>query len=180
MRARDRAPYPSRRRFAPPQDEAEPSIPISPHRTTHTSSLPRRVVLRPGFAPLLRSPELRGSEAPRDVRVFARHPLDVPGASKTRRTSGLLVGSLPWPRALGPPRPNVWDYANPADPIRHRYSITSSAAIRGTGRYGISGLWQFHCGLMLAARTTLLHFSVSSATSFPNSAGVIGMGSPAS
>src|SRR5262249_4230693 len=62
-----------------------------------------------------------------------------PGASKTRRTSGLLVGSLPWPRALGPPRPNVWDYANPADPIRHRYSITSSAAIRGTGRYGISG-----------------------------------------
>src|SRR5215831_251569 len=32
--------------------------------------------------------------------------------------------------------------------------------------------------LMLAARITLAHFSVSSATSFPNSAGVIGMGSP--
>src|SRR5262249_61375280 len=31
-------------------------------------------------------------------------------------------------------------------------------------------------GLMLAARITLPHFSVSSATSFPNSAGVIGMG----
>jgi len=93
MRARDRAPYPSRRRFAPPQDEAEPSIPISPHRTTHTSSLPRRVVLRPGFAPLLRSPELRGSEAPRDVRVFARHPLDVPwcveDAAHQRSSCGL-------------------------------------------------------------------------------------------
>jgi hypothetical protein len=37
-----------------------------------------------------------------------------------------------------------------------------------------------HSGLMLAARITLPHFSVSSATSFPNSAGVIGMGSPAS
>src|SRR5262249_34244540 len=37
-----------------------------------------------------------------------------------------------------------------------------------------------HSALMLAARITLPHFSVSSATSFPNSAGVIGMGSPAS
>ena len=36
-----------------------------------------------------------------------------------------------------------------------------------------------HSALMLAARITLPHFSVSSATSFPNSAGVIGMGSPA-
>src|SRR5262249_6065721 len=95
MRARDRAPYPSRRRFAPPQDEAEPSTPISPYRTTHTSSLPRRVVLRPGFAPLLRSPELRGSEAPRDVRVFARHPLDVPWcvlAASPRATSAQCLG----------------------------------------------------------------------------------------
>src|SRR5437764_9043312 len=33
---------------------------------------------------------------------------------------------------------------------------------------------------MLAALITLPHFSVSSATSFPNSAGVIRMGSPAS
>src|SRR5262249_8523046 len=40
--------------------------------------------------------------------------------------------------------------------------------------------WADHSALMLAARITLPHFSVSSATSFPNSAGVIGMGSPAS
>jgi hypothetical protein len=37
-----------------------------------------------------------------------------------------------------------------------------------------------YSALMLAARITLAHFSVSSATSFPNSAGVIGMGSPPS
>src|SRR5260370_33644112 len=35
-------------------------------------------------------------------------------------------------------------------------------------------------GLILDTRITLPHFSVSSATSFPNSAGVIGMGSPPS
>jgi hypothetical protein len=34
-------------------------------------------------------------------------------------------------------------------------------------------------GLMLAARITVAHFSVSSAMSFPNSAGVIGIGAPA-
>jgi hypothetical protein len=50
------------------------------------------------------------------------------------------------------------------------YSITWSA-FRGTGRYGISGLWQFHCGLMPANLTTLPHFRVSSAMSLPKSAG---------
>src|SRR6516164_5634112 len=35
-----------------------------------------------------------------------------------------------------------------------------------------------HSGLMLAARITLPHFSVSSAMSLPNSAGVIGSGTP--
>src|SRR5262249_418593 len=49
------------------------------------------------------------------------------------------------------------------------------------GHYGIfeSGL-PCQSALMLAALITLPHFSVSSATSLPNSAGVIGMGSPAS
>ena len=37
-----------------------------------------------------------------------------------------------------------------------------------------------YSALMLAARITLPHFSVSSATSFPNSAGVTGMGWPTS
>src|SRR5262245_21119801 len=46
--------------------------------------VPAAHFLRPGFASLLRSPELRESGAPRDVRVFARHPLDTPDASKTR------------------------------------------------------------------------------------------------
>src|SRR5262245_4209204 len=65
------------------------------------------------------------------------------------------------------------------------HSITSSAlpghppfaerVLRNIG----SGLPR-QSGLMFAARITLPHFSVSSATSFPNSAGVIGMGSPAS
>src|SRR5262249_7574140 len=50
---------------------------------------------------------------------------------------------------------------------------------RGTGVTGyLDG--PDHSGLMFAARITLPHFSVSSATSLPNSAGVIGMGSPAS
>src|SRR5262249_37513827 len=53
--------------------------------------------------------------------------------------------------------------------------------------FGERALWNIdstvhrpHSGLMLAARITFAHFSVSSATNFPNSAGVIGMGSPAS
>jgi hypothetical protein len=71
--------------------------------------------------------------------------------------------------------------ANKDDPIPFSevHSITSSAAIRQTKRYGMCSRAD-HSALMLAARITLPHFSVSSATSFPNSAGVIGMGSPAS
>src|SRR5262245_8553944 len=46
------------------------------------------------------------------------------------------------------------------------------AAIRGTERYGISGRGRAdHSALMLAARITLPHFSVSSAMSLPKSAG---------
>src|SRR5262249_21174016 len=37
-----------------------------------------------------------------------------------------------------------------------------------------------HSGLMLPARITLAHFSVSAASSFPNSSGVIGIGTPPS
>src|SRR5262249_17763848 len=40
-----------------------------------------------------------------------------------------------------------------------------------TKRYGISGLRQFHCGLMSANLITLPHFSVSSIISLPNWAG---------
>src|SRR5262249_37301878 len=47
-------------------------------------------------------------------------------------------------------------------------------------RNGIYGISCGYSGLMLAPRITFAHFSVSSATNFPNSAGVIGMGSPAS
>src|SRR5262249_58327903 len=45
------------------------------------------------------------------------------------------------------------------------------ADIRGTGRYGLSGLSQLHCGLMPADLITLAHLSVSSAMSLPKSAG---------
>src|SRR5262245_42195532 len=44
-------------------------------------------------------------------------------------------------------------------------------------RNGIYGTSAGHSALMLAARITLPHFSVSSAMSLPNSAGVIGVGS---
>ena len=58
-----------------------------------------------------------------------------------------------------------------------------TSAPRGSrnGTYGISARrgWPYSA-LILAARITLPHFSVSSATSSPNSAGVIGMGSPPS
>src|SRR6516164_8858131 len=66
-----------------------------------------------------------------------------------------------------------------------------TAGLSRTGResegFAQRALWNIdstahrpHSGLMLAARITFAHFSVSSATNFPNSAGVIGMGSPAS
>ena len=45
---------------------------------------------------------------------------------------------------------------------------------------GAGACRRLYSGLMLAARITLAHFSVSSATSFPNPVGVIGMGSPPS
>ena len=46
------------------------------------------------------------------------------------------------------------------------------------GKYGISGCEQSepYSDLMLAARMTLPHFSVSSAMNLPNSAGVIDFG----
>src|SRR5262249_16940457 len=67
-------------------------------------------------------------------------------------------------------------------PGRHQYRSSNNDVslplksyadlIRGPGRYGISDR---NCrvipALMLAALITLLHFSVSSAMSFPNSAG---------
>src|SRR5262249_27285090 len=56
---------------------------------------------------------------------------------------------------------------------RRCYSITSSARaapdIRGTGGYGISTADQPQSALMLRARITLPHFSVSSAMSLPKS-----------
>ena len=62
---------------------------------------------------------------------------------------------------------------------QHCHSSTSRGpAIRRTGEMERLGL--DHSGLMPADLITLAHFLVSSATSFPNSAGVIGMGSPAS
>src|SRR5262247_2943253 len=53
---------------------------------------------------------------------------------------------------------------------------TSPDKHRVSKHYGMSG--RHHSGLMLAARITLAHFSVSSTMSLPNSAGVIGIGRP--
>src|SRR5262249_50748864 len=54
----------------------------------------------------------------------------------------------------------------------------SSGRIRRTKRYGISDRNCCHCGLMLAATITLPHFPISSAISFPNSAGDPGSATP--
>src|SRR6516225_3389971 len=63
--------------------------------------------------------------------------------------------------------------------LRHR--LPTAERFSASGGYGMSARrgWPYWA-LMLAARITLPHFSVSSATSFPNSAGVIGMSSPPS
>src|SRR5262245_21642116 len=53
---------------------------------------------------------------------------------------------------------------------------TAGGAVRITGGYGMS--WQDHSGLMPANLITLAHFSVSAAMNFPNSGGVIGIGTP--
>src|SRR5262249_49854467 len=66
--------------------------------------------------------------------------------------------------------------SDPSPCSRRLITITHRPAIRGTGRYGISG--RTHCGLMLAARKTLAHFSVSSAISLPKSAGESASTSP--
>src|SRR5262245_830458 len=65
---------------------------------------------------------------------------------------------------------------------RRGYSITSSARpdvrrLRGTGRYGISIRLPRQSAVMLAARITLPHFSVSSTINFPTAADVIDIGS---
>src|SRR5262245_38139757 len=92
------------------------------------------------------------------------------------------------------PEPAVPAYRRPRMPRKHpqvlgvdlNRSESSRWARRRARRRSPNGtLWNIrgrtrYSALMLAARITLAHFSVSSATSFPNSAGVIGMGSPPS
>src|SRR5262249_29980951 len=68
--------------------------------------------------------------------------------------------------------------AEQRDELAPLHSITSSAAIRGTGRYGISTADRPQSALMLRARITLPHFSVSSAMSFAKSAGESASASP--
>src|SRR5262249_1621907 len=62
---------------------------------------------------------------------------------------------------------------NWAADLRHR--LPTAERFSATGFYGIS-VEADHSGLMLAARITLAHFSVSSIKSFPNSVGDNGMG----
>src|SRR5262245_35812524 len=57
-------------------------------------------------------------------------------------------------------------------------AIPVIAVVRVTGRYGILGRRARHSALILAVRITFAHFSVSSAMSFPNPAGVSGSGTP--
>src|SRR5262245_50713086 len=50
-------------------------------------------------------------------------------------------------------------------------ALVEGPVVRVTGRYGTWAAGSAHSGLMLAARITLAHFSVSSAISLPKSAG---------
>src|SRR5262249_28849940 len=54
-------------------------------------------------------------------------------------------------------------------------SLYELFAYRDLWKVDSRGNW-IHCGLMLALRITLAHFSVSSAISLPRSAGAIGIG----
>src|SRR5262249_30902178 len=65
--------------------------------------------------------------------------------------------------------------SDPSPCSRRLITITCRPAIRGTGFME----YRVHSGLMFAARITLPHFSVSSAMSFPNSVGIIGIGTSA-
>src|SRR5258708_33401920 len=67
--------------------------------------VPAARFLRPGFVFPLRSPNLRGGGAPRDVRVLARHPLGLHVTRQVRRLTRRLAshnagrsppGAPPW------------------------------------------------------------------------------------
>src|SRR5262245_16027333 len=75
------------------------------------------------------------------------------------------------PFRSGYQRPSLSILTEPHDELAPFHPITSSAAIRGTGGYGISTADWPHSALMPANLTTLPHFSVSSAMSLPKSAG---------
>src|SRR5262249_50295952 len=83
-----------------------------------------------------------------------------------------------WPLCARGERPDhrrAPDQCDELAPVRPRvHSITSSAVIRGTKRYGTPA-WAYS-GLIPVNFTTLPHFSVSSAIIFPKSAGDIGAG----
>src|SRR5215470_15383669 len=64
--------------------------------------------------------------------------------------------------------------------LDHLVGAARAPAIRRTGDYGMWAEARPYCALMLAARITLAHFSVSSATSLPKSAGEPGSSVPPS
>src|SRR5262249_59302800 len=74
-------------------------------------------------------------------------------------------------------QPGIEPVTLPDDELAGPHSITSSAAIRGTKGYGTS---RGHSGFAPENLTTLPHLSISSATSFPKSAGEAGMKVPTS
>ena len=84
----------------PPQDEAAHAranvatrpraafVTLFTFQTAHL--VPAARFLRPGFAPLLRSPQSRGGRAPRDVRV-QRHPCGLQMTPQARRLARRLA-----------------------------------------------------------------------------------------
>ena len=78
-----------RLRVRAPQDEDEHCV-LAQFTISNSLHRSRGAFLRPGFATLLRSPELRVGGAPRNVRVRAKHPLGLHMTRQARRLRGAL------------------------------------------------------------------------------------------
>src|SRR5215813_10459287 len=80
------------------------------------------------------------------------------------------------PRRSREPRSRLNRAPNARQPVGH-LAHKHPPPLQDDGTRPRAGAGRAHSGLILANRTTLAHFSISSAMSLPNSVGVIGIGS---
>jgi hypothetical protein len=102
--------------------------------------VPAARFLRPGFVFPLRSPNLRGGGAPRDVRVLARHPLGLHVTRQVRRLTRRLASHNAGRSPPGAPPWRFWAgrraFPSPAAPLklalrRATGSVTASSSHTG-------------------------------------------------